>query len=154
MTTNAGHVFVSHGSENREQANEIAAFLESRGIRIWIAPRDVRPGMDYSEQLQGAIEQSAAFLVLVTEKANKSPYVRVETELAFSLDKPIFPVRIGDVKPGAGLALFLKIKHWTDAFGPHRDANMERLASELQALSPTSAGAGAVSSGEPAPPPS
>jgi hypothetical protein len=130
-----GRIFVSHGSENREQANELARYLEARGLSIWIAPRDVRPGVDYSEALQEAIEQCSAFLVLVTDKANKSPYVRVETELAFSLEKPIFPVRVGDVKPGPGLALFLKIRHWTDAFGPQREQSLERLAGELRAIS-------------------
>lgn len=147
MTANARHIFVSHGSENRAEANELTAFLEARGLRMWIAPRDVRPGMDYSEQLQSAIEECAAFLVLVTEKANRSPYVRAETEMAFSLEKPIFPIRVGDVKPGAGLALFLKIKHWTDAFGPDREASLERLAAELQ----TTTGAGATAAPPPRP---
>lgn len=132
--TNNGRIFISHGSEDREEADGIARFIEERGMRAWIAPRDVRPGQDYSEQLQEAIEQCAAFIILVSERSNKSPYVRVETELAFSGNKPIFPVRTSDVAPGAGLALFLKIKHWTDAFGPQRDHNLARLAEELQML--------------------
>ncbi len=134
MTLSAGHVFISHGTENRDEARALCAFIEGRGIRTWIAPRDVRPGQDYSEQLQSAIEGCTAFVVLVTEKANSSPYVRAETEMAFSGDKPIFPVRNADIQPGAGLAFFLKIRHWTDAFGADGDAAMERLGRELQAL--------------------
>ena len=130
----AGHVFISHGSENRDEANALCAFIEGRGVRCWIAPRDVRPGIDYSEELQAAIETCAAFVVLVTDVANKSPYVRAETEMAFSCHKPIFPVRQADIKPAPGLALFLKIRHWTDAYGKHRDAAMERLALELQTV--------------------
>jgi len=95
----SGHVFISHGSEDRDEANKLSAFLEARGVKTWIAPRDVRPGMDYSEQLQLAIESCLAFIVLVTETANKSPYVRAETEMAFSTHKPIFPVRRSDIKP-------------------------------------------------------
>ena len=152
-----GHVFVSHSSDNRDLANELAVFLEARGIRVWIAPRDVRPGMDYSEQLQLAIEESAAFVVLVTDMANKSPYVRAETEMAFSTHKPIFPVRISDIQPAAGLALFLKIRHWTDAYGNSRSANLDRLARELQTLAGAPAGPpggdAAASAPAPAPPP-
>src|SRR5205085_1743286 len=96
--------------------------------------RDVRPGIDYSEELQAAIEACAAFVVLVTDTANKSPYVRAETEMAFSSHKPIFPVRQADIKPAAGLALFLKIRHWTDAYGKHREAALDRLALELQTV--------------------
>lgn len=147
MTTAAGHVFISHGSENRDEANELSAFLEERGVKTWIAPRDVRPGMDYSEQLQAAIEECVAFVVLVTDMANKSPYVRAETEMAFSTHKPIFPVRTSEIKPAAGLALFLKIRHWTDAFGKDRDGSMDRLALELQTLS------GIAPGDRPAPPP-
>jgi hypothetical protein len=130
----AGHVFISHGSENSEEANALCAFIEAKGVKAWIAPRDVRPGIDYSEELQAAIESCAAFVVLVTDTANKSPYVRAETEMAFSCHKPIFPVRQADIKPAAGLALFLKIRHWTNAYGQQREAAMERLALELQTV--------------------
>lgn len=154
MSSTSGHVFVSHGSENRDEAQELAAFLEARGVRIWIAPRDVRPGMDYSEQLQQAIEQAAAFVVLVTDHSNKSPYVRAETEMAFSTEKPIFPIRMSDIKPASGLALFLKIRHWTDAFGRDRDANLDRLARELQTVSGAEVQEGAPPPPMAAPPPS
>jgi hypothetical protein len=153
MTAHAGHVFVSHSSDNRELANELAAFLEARGIRIWIAPRDVRPGMDYSEQLQLAIESCAAFVVLVTDMANKSPYVRAETEMAFSSHKPIFPVRLTDINPGPGLAFFLKIRHWTDAYGKGREASLGRLALELQTLSGVVPGAPSPTPAPPEPAP-
>ena len=141
-----GHVFISYGSENSEEADALCALIESRGVQAWIAPRDVRPGLDYSEALQGAIESCLAFVVLVTDMANKSPYVRAETEMAFSNSKPILPVRMSDIKPAAGLAFFLKIRHWTDAYGKGRDASLERLVAELQAL------AGVAPQGAPAPP--
>jgi hypothetical protein len=134
MNATASYVFISHGSEDRDEAAELSAFIEARGIRTWIAPRDVRPGQDYSEQLQHAIEQCVAFVVLVTDKANTSPYVRAETEMAFSTGKPIFPVRQSEIQPAPGLAFFLKIRHWTDAFGKHGDAAMERLGLELDAV--------------------
>ncbi|HYI47154.1 MAG TPA: toll/interleukin-1 receptor domain-containing protein [Allosphingosinicella sp.] len=131
----AGHVFISHGSENSDDADELCTFIESKGVKAWIAPRDVRPGIDYSEALQSAIENCSAFVVLVTDMANKSPYVRAETEMAFSSHKPIFPVRLTDISPGPGLAFFLKIRHWTDAYGKGREASLGRLALELQTLS-------------------
>src|SRR5437868_551789 len=150
----AGHVFISHGSENSDEANALCAFIEGRGVKCWIAPRDVRPGIDYSVELQAAIEGAAAFVVLVTEMANKSPYVRAETEMAFSCHKPIFPVRQADIKPAAGLALFLKIRHWTDAFGTQRDSAMDRLALELRTVAGVTAADPPVApTPPPAPPP-
>jgi hypothetical protein len=108
--------------------------LEARGIPVWIAPRDVRSGMNYSEELQRAIEACAAFVILVTDKANRSPHVRAVTEMAFSTEKPIFPVRTSYIAPADRLTLFLKIRHWTDAFGSEREANLDLLASQLATL--------------------
>jgi PQQ-dependent catabolism-associated CXXCW motif protein len=131
------HVFISHASENSEEANELVALLESKGVTAWIAPRDVRPGFDYSIELQSAIEGCVAFVVLITEMANDSPYVRAETEMAFSNSKPILPVRLAQIAPGPGLAFFLKIRNWTEAWGPKRDASLARLLLELQTLTGT-----------------
>ena len=153
MNATAAYVFISHGSDDRDEAAELCAYIEKRGIRTWIAPRDVRPGQDYSEQLQHAIEQCAAFVVLVTDKANTSPYVRAETEMAFSTGKPIFPVRQSEIQPAAGLAFFLKIRHWTDAFGKHGAAAMDRLGVELDALCGPPPQPPARAASEPAPPP-
>ena len=149
----AGHVFISHGSENRDEANELCAFIEGHGVKAWIAPRDVRPGIDYSEALQSAIETCIACVVLVTEMANKSPYVRAETEMAFSNSKPIFPVRLAEIKPAPGLAFFLKIRHWTDAFGKEREASLDRLALELRTLSGVESAAPPPDRPPPEPPP-
>jgi PQQ-dependent catabolism-associated CXXCW motif protein len=133
----SGHVFISHASENRDEANALVALIEAKGMKAWIAPRDVRPCFDYSEELQHALENCAAFVVLVTEHANTSPYVRAETEMAFSNQKPMLPVRLGDIAAGPGLAFFLKIRHWTDAWGPNRGAALARLVLELQTLTGT-----------------
>lgn len=129
-----GHVFISYASENADEANELVALIESKGVTAWIAPRDVRPGFDYSEELQRALETCAAFVVIVTEPANSSPYVRAETEMAFSNNKPMLPVRLAQIAAGPGLAFFLKIRSWTDAFGPKREKNLARLVLELQTL--------------------
>ena len=132
-----GHVFISHASENRDEANELVTLIESKGMTAWIAPRDVRPGFDYSEELQRALENCAAFVVIVTGDANTSPYVRAETEMAFSNQKPMLPVRLAEVSPAPGLAFFLKIRHWTNAYGPKREDALARLVLELQTLTGT-----------------
>ncbi len=152
-----GHVFISHASENAEEANELVALIEAKGITAWIAPRDVRPGLDYSEELQRALEACVAFVVLVTADANSSPYVRAETEMAFSCNKPMLPVRFGDVAAAPGLAFFLKIRTWTNAYGPKKEAALARLVLELQTLTGTAPSwapkVGPASPASPPPPP-
>jgi hypothetical protein len=140
-----GRVFVSYCVKDSQAVRDMVEYLERRGISAWIAPRDVRPGIDYSEQIQEAIEQCSAFVVAVTQGANTSLFVRAETEMAFSSRRPIFPVRFGEVAPAKGLRLFLNIHHWTNAFGPEASLNLSRLADELSALSRSAEGStGAV----------
>ena len=151
----AGHVFISHASENQDEANELVALIESKGVTAWIAPRDVRPGLDYSEELQKAIEGCVAFVVIVTSDANTSPYVRAETEMAFSCHKPMLPVRFADIATAPGLAFFLKIRNWTNAYGAKREAALARLVLELQTLTgnaPSWAPRVGSPSADPAPP--
>ncbi len=126
-----GHIFVSYSSVDRAFAEDLVRQLEAGGNRIWYAPRDVRPGIDYSEQIQAAIEQARAFIIIISEASNESDFVRAETEMAFSRRRPIFPVRRALVAPAPGLALFLQLRHWTDAFGPARHNAVARLNGEL-----------------------
>lgn len=126
-----GHIFVSYSSADRAFAEDLVRQLEGGGNRIWFAPRNVRPGIDYSEQIQAAIESAGAFVIIISDAANESDFVRAETEMAFSRRRPIFPVRRNAVAPAPGLALFLQLRHWTDAFGAGRHDAVAGLNREL-----------------------
>ena len=132
MAETSYDVFLSHSSADAADANWLTEYLEERGVKVWIAPRDVRPGREYAEQIQSAIDGCPAIVILVSGDANKSSFVRAETEMAFSQDKRIFPVRTQPVEPGPGLALFLKIKHWTNAYGLQRERALGQLVAEIK----------------------
>ena len=43
-----GHdIFLSHSSKDKTIADAACAVLEQRGLRCWIAPRDIRPSDDW-----------------------------------------------------------------------------------------------------------
>ena len=128
-----GPIFISYASEDQDFAYELVRGLEAAGNRIWIAPRDVRPG-NYPAQLHAAIHNAAAFVIILTKASNASKFVQAETEMAFSKGLPIFPVRPVPIMPSDNLALFLQMHHWTDAFGASRHTAIGRLARELQGL--------------------
>lgn len=44
----AHDVFISYSSKDKPVADATVAVLEANGIRCWIAPRDIRPGADWS----------------------------------------------------------------------------------------------------------
>lgn len=138
--------FISYASENREKAEDICASLEGRGFVCWIAPRDVRAGREYANEIIRGLEQSACVVLVLSEAANTSVFVRREVERAISKQKPVFPVRIEAVTPSPGLELFISGTHWLDAWMGDWDDHMNRLARDL-ADSPVARPVSEVSSG-------
>src|SRR5438874_5015062 len=103
----ADHVFISHSSADRAVATRIATVLEARGIKVWMAPRDIVPGTEYAASIIDAIEQSRAVLFIVSEHLNASHQVPREAERAVHHGIPLVPVRIADVKLNKSLEYFL-----------------------------------------------
>ena len=127
--------FVSYASPDREKAFEIADSLEARGLKCWIAPRNVRPGREYGDEIIRGIENSRCLILVLSEAANESIYVRREAERAVSKRKPIFPIRIEDVLPSPGLELFVSATHWIDAWSANRVAAFDQIADLLAGAS-------------------
>ncbi|HLG11343.1 MAG TPA: toll/interleukin-1 receptor domain-containing protein, partial [Dehalococcoidia bacterium] len=68
----AHDVFVSYASDDKPTADAVCASLEARGIRAWIAPRDILPGSDWSEAIIDAIENARVMVLVFSARANAS----------------------------------------------------------------------------------
>src|SRR5579872_5233441 len=137
-------VFISHAGDDASVAVEVCALLEKRGVKCWMAPRDVAAGSVWDEAILDAIESSRVFLLILSRSANDSQYVKNEVNRAFSERKPIVTFRIEDVMPGRSLQLYLARHHWTDAFPPPLAARIETLATSITALLDSSAASAAI----------
>jgi len=126
------NVFISHSSKDSITANKICEIFEKNGLDCWIAPRNVRPSFDYDEEILDGIEQSAAFVLLLSNNSNISRHVKRELELAQG--KHIFPIRIQDVEPGKKLKYFLSLKHWTDAIEPPLETKLSAIIETIKSL--------------------
>lgn len=87
-------VFLSYNQMNQLVAGEIKANLEHRGIFVWRAPEDVPISADYIKVETDAIEQSDAFLILLSSSSQESEEVRYEFETAVQKNKMIIPIWI------------------------------------------------------------
>jgi hypothetical protein len=76
--------FISYAKQDSEKAQEIAEQLEEHGFKCWIAPRDVRPGRAYGDEIIRGIERSRAFILVLSEASNASGFVSREIERAVS----------------------------------------------------------------------
>lgn len=122
----ASFLFVSHVSEDFAAAIAIVEELEKRGVKCWIAPRDVRAGQPFDDEIANAIDACLAMLLIFSDRCNESDYVRRELTVAGDAKKLIVPLRIENVKPKGGLRLRLSDLHWIDAF-VQRETAIDRL---------------------------
>src|SRR5258706_14908274 len=90
----SGHdVFVSYASRDVAIANAIVETLEKNGLRCWIAPRDVTPGLQYADEIVGAINDAKLVVLGLSEHAVTSPHVGKEIERASSNRRRIIGLR-------------------------------------------------------------
>ena len=136
---NARDVFVSYSQPDRECAFQLVAQLESRGIGVWVAPRDISPATDWAEAIIEAISGARLMVLVFSAHCNASPQVRREVERAVHREIPILPFRIEDVLPARSLEYFLSTPHWLDAFPPPREPHFARLGAHIESLLSTPA---------------
>ena len=132
----AHDVFISYASKDKPKADAACAVLEARGIRCWIAPRDVLPGRPYGEAILDAIHGCRVMVLILSSNANQSLHIPKEVERAVSRGVTIVPLRIEDVTPGRSLDYFIGSVHWLDALTPPLEQHLENLAATVQRLLP------------------
>jgi hypothetical protein len=134
----AHDVFISYSSKDKSIADAVCARLEGHGVRCWIAPRDVQPGLPYAEEIIDAIHHCRAMVLVLSANANASPHIPKEIERAVSNGIPVIPLRVENVMPAKSLDYFISSVHWLDAITPPLDQHLESLARTIQTLLPDS----------------
>ena len=127
-------VFISYSTKDKAIADGVCATLEQNGIRCWIAPRDILPGMEYADALVEALHGSRVLVLVFSSGANASPQVHQEVERAVSSGKIVLPFRIEDVPPDRAMEFFISGRHWLDALTPPIEEHLLELARTVKLL--------------------
>jgi len=125
-------VFVSYASHDTEIANTVCRELESRGIRCWIAPRDVVPGALYADAIVRAINESKVLLIVLSQSSVVSSHVGREIERAASKHKQIIALRIDTAPLSPALEYFLSESQWIDVPALGMPAALTQLANAVE----------------------
>ncbi len=125
-------LFVSHVSEDRAAALQVVGELERRGVRCWIAPRNVRAGKPFDDEIGDAIDACRAMLLIFSERCNDSDYIRREVTVAGEANKVVIPFRIENAQPKRGLRVRLADLHWIDAFVAREQAIDEAMLAKVR----------------------
>jgi hypothetical protein len=74
----AKKIFISYCSSDAVIAQRIAAALEVVGLSAWVDRREIRPGDSFVERMSEGLEEASYVLLLVSEAASASRWVRRE----------------------------------------------------------------------------
>ncbi len=128
-------IFFSYASADFAQADATRQYLENKGWRCWIAPRDInRTGLPYTEAIPQAMQQVSAIVVLLSQSANVSVHIPREVDLALERKLPIIPLRLVDILPAGQLEYLLRTCQWLDMFQQSHDSAMKELERRLSSL--------------------
>src|SRR5262245_34993947 len=127
-------VFLSYSSKDKAVADAACAALEARGIRCWVAPRDILPGKEWGAAIIDGIEQSRSMVLVFSANANNSQQVMREVERAVHRGMPIIPFRIEDVPASRNMEYFISCHHWMDAFDGSLEEHLDQLAKTVRTL--------------------
>jgi TolB-like protein/Tfp pilus assembly protein PilF len=131
-TTPGRDVFISYASQDAGVANAIVADLEQRGIRCWIAPRDVRAGAQYADAIVRAITDAKALVLVLSASAIASSHVGKEIERASSKKRPIIALRTDSAPLTPALEYFLSESQWIEVQHGKAEAAYAKLVAAIR----------------------
>lgn len=127
-------LFISHSSADADVAVRVCELLERNDIPCFIAPRDIRSGKEYAEELVDGIDRSSAMILLMSENANNSPHVLREVERAVSKSIPILVYKLEEVALSKSMEYFLMTHQWINAASDENDIDILRFAKDISGV--------------------
>jgi TIR domain-containing protein len=85
------HVFISHSHEDGDFAEILNSKLTQAGFTVWTDAK-IRGGVDWRKEIDQAIKNASALIVVVTEEARTSEYVTYEWAFAWGAGVKVIPV--------------------------------------------------------------
>jgi hypothetical protein len=127
-------VMISYSSIDKIIADAICNQLESKNIRVWIAPRDML-GRTYLRAIKDGIKNATIIVLVFSANSNNSTWVPRELERGVSYGKIIIPFKLEEVLPlSADIELCTSLQHWIDAITPPIEKNIRILVNTVERL--------------------
>ena len=142
-------VFVSYAREDAVKARAIASALEQASIDLWFDER-LQSGSEYSREIEDALKQATAVLVLWSKHSIQSPWVRDEAAEGRDSGR-LIPLCLDDSRPPMGFRQFqtTDLSRWN---GRGRPRQLDQVIAAIHAktgVTPTSAESGSPKSTKP-----
>lgn len=120
-------IFISHSSKDKEIADKLCEAMEAKGLKCWIAPRDIVPGSEWAVSISDAISTISAMVVIYSENSAASTQVPKELGLADKRGKFIIPYKIDDMELTGAFDYYLAGAHWIVANPKNKEYKFDEL---------------------------
>lgn len=137
-------VFISYAPEDREIARELEDVLRQFiGPQVWIKDIDLQSGALIAEALNAAVSEARWFILLLSQAAANSPWVKTEANLATiraieDEDFRVIVIRLDHSKPPAHLQRAIDAYHLVDITSPNdREEVFLTLAEQIETTTST-----------------
>jgi hypothetical protein len=127
----ARDAFISYANQDAAVAQALCESLERRGIKCWIAPRDVPPGTLYAESIVRAINGAKVLVLILSQHSVASAHVGKEVERASSKRRPILALRTDAAPLTPALEYFLSESQWVDATAVGTEAALLKVGDSV-----------------------
>ena len=127
-------VFISYSNKDKSTADAVCSIMEQNGIRCWIAPRDITPGLPFAEAIIDGIKGSRVFVLIYSSNTNDSSQVIKEVDRAVQYKLAIIPLRLENVPMTKQLEYYVSNVHWMDALTPPLEKHIEKLCRVVKIL--------------------
>jgi hypothetical protein len=117
---------MSHSSKDRDFTTRLAKRLHDAGFRCWVDIDDIPDGSTWTREIENAVTDCGALLVVMSKDGRDSEWVERETLMGMSLRKPLFIARIDETP----LPLHLINRQYTD-FRARPEAALKKLIAAL-----------------------
>ena len=85
-------VFVSHKSDDKDEAEAVATCIVSYGLTVWLDTIDIKGVSDDQEmvrRIEAAISRASSLIAVITSDTNESWWVPFEIGLAYEKEKQL-----------------------------------------------------------------
>ena len=125
VKSDENEAYICYADEDVLTAEAIAHVLEENGIKCWFKKRDLKAS-ETIQKVSETIKKSKSFILVYSDSASKSNFVKTDTDLAITSNIPILPYKIDDIEESDKLS----DAHWLDAY-PNPEDNFKELVTSV-----------------------
>ena len=115
--TEAPYAFVSYAHRDSERIRPVLGQLSERGIPLWY-DSGLNAGFDWQAQLADQLRDCGVFLLFLSQEAMNSTYVQDEIYFARKYNRPILPVKMGELTWNSGIEMVVSPYQMIDETHP------------------------------------